>query len=118
MGKASSEHFACESLSSLLYPSLINVVSVTLHSSYPIAVSSKWFCSQLVSFTFCASIFPIHPITGEGEEEAGKSKQQCDWDTISLGALNCGVSFPNHDIKNELLWRREEKREEGRKEGS
>lgn len=71
MAKANSGHFAYESLSFLLYPCVINMVAVILHFSYPIVVSSKRLFSQLVSYTFCASISLLHPIMEEGQKEGG-----------------------------------------------
>lgn len=46
-------------------------------------------------FTFCASNSPLHPATGEGEEDGGMSKWNMVW-SVSAGTLNLGMPLLNH----------------------
>lgn len=53
---------------------VVSIIAVTVLFSYLIAVSIKFFSSQPVICTFCASSSPLHPGAGRREGRGGVSK--------------------------------------------
>lgn len=84
---------------SLLCIFVINIVAVSVFSSYLSAVASKLFFSQLVIFTYFSSNRPLHPNKGNrigrGTEHPAHDLESLSF--FDLGALNWEVSFLNHD---------------------